>query len=356
MDYENLIDEQLKAMDLRALEELMGQQDSLFEISIREIINRVIHGQPLCHSDQIFSTIINFFLKEVSSSISLGIKIVAVCIVMGLMLNLSSALGKSAVSTIGAMVCSCVVIALCLINFMDIYRLCELTIERMALLMQVLLPILLPLIITMGGFATGGIMSPVLLGAITLFTTFIQKIVLPAIFYSCVFILGNSLADRDYIRKLAVLLRGFASFAMGLAVTIFSGMSVIQGIVTKSADSILIKTAKYSMDNFVPIVGGFAADSMEMVISCTGVIKNSVGVFGLLVLITLVTIPILKLLSIALIYKITAALVEPIGNKVISDCLSEIGNTVITLGIIVFLGALLFIIFLSILISIGTAM
>ena len=228
------------------------------------------------------------------------------------------------------------------------------TIDRMALVMQVILPLLLPLLIAMGSIASGGILNPVILGAVTLFTTIIQKVILPVLFFSCVFILGNSLADRDYIKKLAVLLRGFATFLIGLSVTIFSGLTAIQGFVTKSADGMLVKTAKFSVDNFIPIVGGFAADSMDMVLSCTAIIKNSIGLFGLFIIITLVAIPLIKLLAIALVYKITAALVEPIGNKVISDCLNELGNTVITLGVIVFLGALLFIIFLSILISLGS--
>lgn len=356
MDYENIINEQLEAMDLEALEELLGAGEDvgLPYLSISEIVTRVTNGQPLFEIEEIFHSISSFFLKEISDSISLGIQIVAICILIGLMSHFSSAFGKDAVSTIGAMVCSCAVIALCLINFMEVYKLSENTIDRMALVMQVLLPILLPLLIAMGGLASGSILNPVILGAVTLFTTMIQKIILPILFFSCVFVLGNSLTDRNYVKKLAVLLRECALFVMGLAVTVFSGLTAIQGLVTKSADGMLLKTARYSVDNLVPIVGGFAADSMDLVLSCSAIIKNSIGIFGLLIIITLMTIPLIKLLAIALIYKITAALVEPIGNKVISDCLNELGNTVITLGAIVFLGAFLFIIFLSILISIGT--
>lgn len=357
MDYKNLINEQLEAMDLKALEELMGDTGvlGLSDLSIKDIITRVMNGQPLFEIENMLSSVADYFIKEITNSIYLGINIVAVCIIMGLMVNLSTSFGKSAVSTIGAMICSCAVIAMCLLNFMEVYKLCGSTIDNMALAMQVLLPILLPLLIAMGGLASGGILNPVIIGAVTVFATVIQKIILPLLFFSCVFFLGNSFADRDYIKKLAVLLRGFAVFALGLAVTVFSGFTAIQGFVTKSADSMLIKTAKFSVDNLIPIVGGFAADSMDMVISCTAVIKNSIGVFGLIIIIAMMAVPLLKLLAVALIYKITAALVEPIGNKVISDCLNEMGNTVITMGVIVFLGAILFIIFLSIIISIGSA-
>ncbi|MGI6727805.1 MAG: stage III sporulation protein AE [Anaerovoracaceae bacterium] len=357
MEYKNIINEQLEAMDLEALEELMGIEgkQGLFDLNFKDIISRVTEGQPLFDIREIFDTFIGYIIKEITGSIGLGIKIIAICILMGLLLNLSSSFGKSAVSTIGAMVCSCAVIALCLINFIEVYKLCGNTIDRMALVMQILLPILFPLLIAIGGVASGGILHPIILSAVTLFSTLIQKVILPLLFFSCIFILGNSIADRDYIKKTAVLLRNVAIFIMGFGLTVFSGLTAIQGLVTKSADGMLIKTAKYSVDNFIPIVGGFAADSMDLVLNCTTIIKNGIGIFGLLIIIALIAVPLIKLLAIALIYKITAALVEPIGNKVISDCLNELGNTVITLGVILFLGALLFIIFIAILISVGAA-
>lgn len=357
MEYKNLINEQLEAMDLSALEELVGeaQNSGLFDLSVEEVIDRLGNGQPLYDPSEIFHGIADLFLFEIRSSINLGIHILAICILMALMVHLSSAFGKSAVSTIGSLVASCAVIALCLINFSEVYQLSGDAIQRMASVMQIVLPILLPLLIAMGGIASGGILNPIILGAVTLMTTLLQKVIMPLLFLSSVFILGNSLADRDYIKRLAVLFREAGIFLIGISVTVFSGLTAIQGFVAESTDNMLVKTLKFSVDNLVPIVGGFAADSMDLVLSCTGIIKNSIGIIGLFVILSILALPLLKLMAIALIYKVTAALVEPIGNKVISDSLNELGNTVITLGVVVFLGGLLFIIFLTILIGIGTS-
>jgi stage III sporulation protein AE len=115
----------------------------------------------------------------------------------------------------------------------------------------------------------------------------------------------------------------------------------------------LAKTAKYSVDNFVPIVGSFAADSLDLILSCAAVIKNGVGIFGLIIILTLLIMPMIKILAVALIFKVSAVVIEPIANKTISDSLNEVGNTVITLAIILLLAAMMFIIFLSIIIGIG---
>lgn len=358
MDYRNIINEQLEAMDIESLEELAGRSNSLgmSDLGISEIISRLVKGEPLFQVDEIVEKIGAYFLSELSSAVNLGIQIVAVCILMALMINFSSTFGNGTASSIGAMACSCAVIAMCLFNFRDIYGLCEDTISNMAMFMQVLIPVLLPLIIAIGGISSGGILSPSIISSVTIFAAIIQKLILPLLFSSCVFILGNSLADRDYIKKLAILLRTAAVFIIGFLVTLFSGLTALQGVVTKSADGMLIKTAKFSVDNLIPIVGGFAADSLDIVMSCTTIIKNSIGIFGLIVIILMLAIPLIKVLAVALIYKVTAALVEPIGNKVIADCLNEMGNTVILLAIMILLSGVLFIIFISILISIGVAL
>ena len=117
------------------------------------------------------------------------------------------------------------------------------------------------------------------------------------------------------MKKLSSFLRKGSIFLTGLLITIFTGITAIQGIITKSADGILINTAKFSIDNFVPIVGGFAADSLEMVISCIGLIKNAIGIIGIIIILSMLIVPVIKLLSVAVIYKVIAIAAEPIATK-----------------------------------------
>lgn len=357
MSVESIVEEQLAAMDMKRIEDLFSYANSngaLFnDTSPLEIIKSLLHGESIFDFNDILGSVAHLFLQEVQSSIVLGIQLVMICIIIGLLKNLSTSFSDDTISNLGVIVCSCCVMALCLKTFMDIYDLCSQSVDTMTVTMQALLPILVPLLISMGGFASGGILNPLIMTAITAFNTILQRFIMPAVYLSCIFILVNSLSEKDYVKKLALFMRGFAVFAMGLSVTLFSGLTIIQGLVTKSADGILAQTAKYSVDNFVPIVGSFAADSIDLIISCTSIIKNGIGIFGLLIVITLLVVPLIKILAVAVVFKITAIVIEPIGNKTISDCLSEVGNSVITLAVILFLGAMMFLIFLSIIIGIG---
>ena len=357
MSIESIVQEQLESMDMQKIEDLFslaGSNGAIFQdIGPVDIIKSLLKGEPVFNINDIVDSVTHLLFQELQSSIILGVQLVIICIIIGLLKNLSNSFSNDAVSSLGVVVCSCCVMALCLKSFMDIYQVCSQSIDTMTVTMQALLPVLVPLLITMGGFASGGVLNPLIMAAITAFNTILQKLIMPAVYLSCIFILVNSLSDRDYVKKLALFMRGFAVSVMGLSVTLFSGLTVIQGLVTRSADGMLAQTAKYSVDNFVPIVGSFAADSIDLIISCTAIIKNGVGIFGLLIIITLLVFPLVKILAVAVIYKITAIIIEPIGNKTISDCLNEVGNSVITLAVILFLGAMMFLIFLSVIIGIG---
>lgn len=357
MSVESIVKEQLEAMDMKEIEELFdiaSSNGNVFgDTSPGEIIRSILRGDPIFSFQDIISTISDHFMHEIYGSILLGVQLVVICIIIGLLKNLADSFSQDTVSNLAVIVCSCCVMVLCLKSFMDIYQICSNAVETMTVTMQALLPVLVPLLITMGGFTSGGVLNPFIVSAITIFNSILQRLIMPAIYISCVFILVNSLSEKDYVKKLALLIRGTAVTVMGLMVTLFSGLTALQGLVTKTADGMLAKTAKYSVDNFVPIVGGFAADSMDMILSCAGIIKNGVGIFGLLIILTLLIIPMIQILAVALVFKVSAVVIEPIGNKTISDCLNEVGNTVITLAIILLLVAMMFIIFLSIIIGIG---
>lgn len=303
MSIESIIKEQLEAMDIEQIEDLFdiaSRNGSIFkDISPGEIIQSLIRGESIFDLNDILGAICNHFMHEITGSIVLGIQIVAICIIIGLLKNFSTSFSDETVSSLGIIVCSCCVMILCLKVFMEVYKICSNSVETMTVTMQALLPVLVPLLIAMGSFTSGSILNPFIVTAITIFNSILQRVIMPAIYLSCIFILVNSLSDRDYVKKLALFIRGFAIAAMGLSVTLFSGLTIMQGMVTKTADGMLAKTAKYSVDNFVPIVGGFAADSIDLILSCTTIIKNGVGIFGLIIILTLLIIPMVKILAVA---------------------------------------------------------
>lgn len=64
------------------------------------------------------------------------------------------------------------------------------------------------------------------------------------------------------------------------------------------------------------------------------ILKNAIGVFGVIVIIGICIIPIIKLAVLSIAYNLTAAICQPIADKKITDLLVQIGDTFkILLGI-----------------------
>lgn len=357
MDYETIIEEQLNTMNLNELENILDDTYTGSEIfgdmSVDGIIADLINGQPLFDSESFIRNITDLFMVEIRSAVLLGCEILLVCIITGLLTSMSNSFGNKTVSSLGTMICSFIIIALCIGSFYRTYESCCETMDIMTKTMEILLPIMIPLLISMGGISSGSIMDPVIIGSVTGFNFIMQHFVIPLVFLSAIFVLINSITEKDYVKKLSVFLRKAALFITGLTITIFSGITAIQGMVTKSADGILMNTARFSIDNFVPIIGGFAADSLDMVISCIGLIKNAVGIIGVITIISLLVIPVLKILAIAVIYKITAIAAEPVANKNISDGLNEIGTAAITMTVVLAAAAFMFLIFITVIMGMG---
>ena len=357
MDYKEILDGQLESIDMSGLEDMMksaSEESGVFpSMTADEMVSSLLQGRPVLDADSILENLLNLFLAEINSAVFLGCEILAVCVVTGLLTNFSGAFGRRTVSSLGAVICGCIITALCIGSFFRTYSYCQDSMDTMTSVMEILLPVMIPLLIAMGGISSGGMMNPVIISAVTGFNFIMQHVVLPMVFLSAVFVLINSITERDYIKKLALLLRRAALFITGLSVTVFSGITAIQGVVTKSADNILVNSAKFSLDNFVPIVGGFAADSLDMVISCAGLIKNAAGLMGIITILSLLAIPVLKILSVALIYKLTAVAAEPVSSKNISDSLSEIGAAAVTMTVVLAMGALMFLIFITVIMGMG---
>lgn len=348
---DNLIDGEKTDMLSDYAGKLSGGISDRFTLD--KIVDASLSGESIFDTAEIIESLKTLFLYEIKAALVVGIEILTVCIVIGLLKNLSGSFGKKGVCDIAGLVCSMVIIGLAVTNFDTVYQLTADSIATIAYTMEILLPILITILISMGQVASGTVMSPLLLTAITVFQTLIKNIILPGIFISTVFSLLNCLTEKDYVNGLARLIRQAALFLTGIIMTLMSGMIAVQGLITKTTDGLLMGTAKYSLDAFIPIVGGFTADTAELFLKCMGSIKGVVGIFGILLIVALVLTPIIKILAISAVYKITALLIEPVASKKLSQSVSDIGTSLIAMGAILFFASLLFIIFITSVISMG---
>lgn len=351
MDYESIFREQLDKLDLSGMEEILGSslipKELENTVSVKEILLNMLSGRELISWERISYILKTLALGELRDILIVSAELISICIITGLLTNVSSSFGKSTVSDTAGLISSFMAAGVSLSAFCEIYVMCTGAVTAMTSLMGVSLPVLFALTLASGGAAGSTVMNSVISGAVAGFSAIILKILMPAVFISCVMTIINSLGRRNYIRKIAQFLRSFSLFGTGFAITVFTGLSAVQGIMTKSADGLLIRTARYSIDNFIPIIGGFTADSLELLLTCIGSLRGGIGIAGVIILTMLLIGPLIKTLAIVLVFKFTAIVLEPMGNDRVSDCMSDMANAVMILGALLMLSTIMFVIFFA---------
>jgi len=116
---------------------------------------------------------------------------------------------------------------------------------------------------------------------------------------------------------------------------------------------VTLKTAKFAVDNFIPIVGKAMSDAISSVAGYSLILKSATGTLGLIVIIFIVLVPILKLFLCALVYKLTAAFIEPISDARIVKCIASAGDSLILIMSSVISVSVMFFIMISIMSSAG---
>ena len=94
---------------------------------------------------------------------------------------------------------------------------------------------------------------------------------------------------------------------MGLIFTLFFAIFSLQGIAVGSFDSLSIRTTKYTIKSYIPVMGGYLSDGMDLILSSTLLIKNSVGLVGVLLIITTILSPLLEIVVFSLMLKLISA-------------------------------------------------
>ena len=226
-------------------------------------------------------------------------------------------------------------------------------IKQMVVFMQLLLPSLITLLAAMGGLTSSALFQPLILGALSAISSIIKDMILPLVFISAIIGIISKISPRVQISRLASLIRQAATAIIGISLTVFIGIMSIQGITAAKVDGVTLRTAKFAVDKFIPIVGGFLSDAVDTVIGCSMLLKNAIGVVGLIALFIICIIPIIKIIALIIVYKIASVLIEPIADSRIVECLDEISKSLTLIFASVASVAIMFFIAITIIISAG---
>jgi stage III sporulation protein AE len=293
---------------------------------------------------KIGKNILQYFLRELVFNLRLLGELLLLAMALAILQNIQYAFENETVSQLAFGLCFLVVMAIVLNSFKVTFTIARGAIGEMTNFMYAILPLLFTLIVAGGGLTTTAIVHPLLISSVGILAGLVNNIICPLIMFAGILGMAGFLVDGFQINKLANLLKTIALGLLGTAMALFIGIITIRGFAASVADSAALRTAKYFSSTFLPVVGGPISDTMEMAIGCSLVVKAGLGVFGLGLIILITVFPLLKVLAVALIYQLTGAAVQPLGNHRLADALQMVSGTFLNVfGAIAIVGLMFFI-------------
>lgn len=344
--------------DLDGLYDYISTMKSDFELindldPISYIKNYITTGKGNLSFSKICDAVISLLFKEVKTVLSMCITIVVIGIICSLIKNLQSAFSSDSISEIAFYACYALMIIVLTRTFIISLDLAKDIITEISSFMSKLLPILVVMLGVAGGFTESATMDPIVLGTTIIIPKIYLNIILPLILVTFVLQFTNNISTEPKISNLCSLVKSAVLWIQGLILTVYIGLLTVRGITASTIDAVTLKTAKFTIDNFIPIVGKTFSDAITSVAGYSLIIKNAIGSVGLIVLILIIIYPIIKIFLSSIILKISSSLLEPIADKRITKAVFSAGDSLVLILSSVLCVSLMFFVLIAMMVSAG---
>lgn len=188
---------------------------------------------------------------------------------------------------------------------------------------NLLLPVMTGALAAQGGIGA----STALYAGTALFSAVLNKaisaLIIPLLYvYTAVSICCCAIS-QPLLDELKKFLKWLITWLLKIVLYVFIGYMGITGVVSGTADASAVKATKLTISGMIPVVGGIISDASETILVSAGLVKNSVGIYGLLVYISLLIGPFLQIGIPYLLFKMTGSVCMMFGVKEPSKLISE---------------------------------
>ena len=324
---EEVLESQQNSLNIAGfLEEAQKYTEDIFQdVDMNELFNAAITGN--IDNTTILQSILNLVGGEILDCISVLGSVIVIIIIHSILKSISDGLENKSVSQITYYVQYILIVTLIMGNFADIMEMVQETIQNLVGFMNSLIPILITLMLTTGSIASASLLEPIILFIITFIGNFITTVLIPFVLFSTALNIVSKVSERIQVDKLSKFFNSTVVWILGIVLTLFIGVVSVEGSLSSTVDGITAKTAKAAVSNFIPVVGKILGDAVDTVIGCSNILKNAIGIIGVIIIVGICILPIIKLAVLMGLYYLAGAICQPIADSKIVKLLEEMGNT-----------------------------
>lgn len=333
------------------LEESKKYTENIFDdLNLEEILSNSIQGKY--STNFLKSTFFSIFGKEILESVKLMANVLIIIVIHSIMKAIIENLGNNSSAKIAYFVQYLAIVTLVIQSFVSVLSITKEAISNLSNFMNLLIPLLTTLILTTGCITISNIVQPILIFLSSMLGTFFNNFLIPILLVSITLSIVSNISSKVQLDKLSKFFKSSIVWVLGIVLTIFTCLLSVEGTLGSSVDALTAKTTKAAVSNFIPVVGKILGDTTETIIGCSNILKNAVGIIGLIIIIGIVLMPIIKILTLWIAFCLTSAICEVIADEKIVKLTTQISDSYKILLAILFSVSVMFLISITLVLKI----
>lgn len=200
------------------------------------------------------------------------------------------------------------------------------TVGQLALFGKVLLPTLAAATAASGAVTTAAFQQVGTVFLVNLLLQLIDGVLMPMVYLYIGMLTAAACTGEARLHAIAEGLKKLLSWILSTALLLFTLYLSVVRVISGAVDGAAVKVAKTAISGVVPVVGGIIADAAETVLAGAGLLKSSVGIFGMLGILAACALPFLRLGVQYLLYKLAAFLSAAVGSQTLCKLIDGLGG------------------------------
>ncbi len=322
------------------------------DFDAEEFLLESASGKSMFDIQTLLNRLLALLFGEVRSTLKIMLYIMAAAVLSSYISALPE--GKSREVANVAFWASYIIIAgICTASFLEITECAKGAIDNILIVARLVVPVVITGLVSTGAIASAAVFQPMLLGVIEIALFVIEKAFIPILMLLTSLNIVSCLSDKINGQKMVEFLGKTVKWGLSVLLTIFVGTAGLQSLASGGADGLSVKITKYAASNLIPVVGGILSETVETVMNCSVIIKNAVGITGIVILIAVMVMPLIKISACLIVFRITAAIIQPVAEDKVVKCISGIADSVGMVFAILASVTVMFVIILTVMLNAG---
>lgn len=337
----------LQETDVSKIDELLEEIFPNDNISFQEILDLLLNEEKTIPVEKITDYISGLLFDAIRKNRMAIVFLFVLSLISAFFSNFVNVFQNKQISSIGFYVVYLLMISVCLQAFHLTITGIETSIGQLVTFMKFFSPIyFISMAISVGSVSSIPFYNIVIL-LIYIVELVIFRLLLPFVHIYLTMQILNFLSEEDVLSKCSELIQMAVDWSIKFLLAAITGISLVEGLLSPAIDTVKRNALTKGVE-MIPGLGDVVGGTGEMLLGVAVLVKNGIGVAGAIIIISICMVPVLNMAVVTLMYKLLAAIVQPLAEKRFTETIASMGEGYLLLLKIEIAAAALFLITIAV--------